>query len=211
MKRRWDEVQYAYHVPEELRRRIGQTPVFEAGKPLKFSSFTVFLFGMLVGLLAVIMLGLALADGVGKSGWEITLLRGAAGILLGWAAWWILAGWHRERSVRATCEREYREHGILCQARVVFFEMTGLGEEMIQTFTSTISFGMTLSSKNKWMIRTLARLRKRVITFRSVIFRVTSAFPALRHGNELTFPYPDAGSTASLSQATFSQGPVASE
>jgi hypothetical protein len=71
MKRRWDEVQYAYHVPEELRRRIGQTPVFEAGKPLKFSSFTVFLFGMLVGLLAVIMLGLALADGVGKAGWEI--------------------------------------------------------------------------------------------------------------------------------------------
>jgi hypothetical protein len=127
MKRRWDEVQYAYHVPEELRRRIGQTPVFEAGKPLKFASFTIFLFGMLVGLLAVIMLGLALADGVGKAGWEITLLRGAAGILLGWAAWWILAGWHRERSVRAACEREYREHGIFCQARVVFFEMTGLG------------------------------------------------------------------------------------
>jgi len=126
MKQRWDEVQYAYGVPEKLRERIGQTPVFEAGKPLSFSG-PVPVFGILAALLAAIMLGLAVAE-AGTSDLGITLTGSVIGGLLGLLAWRIIVSWHRERSTIAACEREYQERSILCQACVVFFEMIGIGD-----------------------------------------------------------------------------------
>jgi hypothetical protein len=135
MKRPWNELQLAFYVPEELRRRIGQTPVYQAAKVLKYSSVTTLLFGLLIAVVALVMLGLALGGVAKQSGWSVSVLRAAIGLLLGWLAWRLLAFWHRQKRSREACDRAYREDGARCDARVVYFEeRNSPGEEYKPTW-----------------------------------------------------------------------------
>ncbi len=119
-QRRWDEVQLAFYVPDEVQKLAGRTPVYSAGKVEGYRESGVLVFGVLIALLAVIMLGMALLE---KAGWGWMLSRAGAGLLLGWAAWKLLSYWWRKRNLREACDREYRDQGNYCDARVVFAEM----------------------------------------------------------------------------------------